>query len=76
MDRYKVENEYRQDEWLLNPGPRLRGTVPLLTVATAVGLPFSLVAGFIVNGRPVDGLIALPLLVGLVGLKLYECLSK
>ncbi|MGV3617266.1 MAG: hypothetical protein ACO1SV_18215 [Fimbriimonas sp.] len=62
-------------DWLLTPSPRLRGLVPTLSVAAVITLPLALVAGFIVTGRPVDGLYAVPLLCAATALRLNENLG-
>ena len=65
----------QSNDWLLTPAPRLRGLVPTLTVAAVIALPLGLVAGFIVTGRPLDGLYVVPLLCAATAVRLRENLG-
>ena len=72
LERGVPAHSHVRDDWLLNPSPKVRGLTPILAVAAVIGTPLSLAAGYIVTGRAIDGLLALPLLVACVGLLLQD----
>lgn len=75
LERGAMNDSVPPHVWMLAPNPRLRGLGPILAIATVFAVPFSLVAGFIATGHPLDGLYALPLLLAVVAHLLKENLG-